>query len=225
MLNQIGEGIWEKNDPLRVAGFDLNHRMTVMPLKSGEVIVHSPVDVTDELKQEVAALGKVKWVLAPSRMHDLFLADWMNAFPEAKLLHSPGMKILAVPPPRQINLSDESRRLFGDELECLLIQGMPKINEVACLHRPSRSLIVADLMFNLAPATGFQRWMQKANGVYQRLGSSRLFKMCIRDQDAFRDSLRRILEWDFDRVILGHGANIMSGGKQRLHESFDWLKI
>ena len=219
-LTGIGEGILECEQPLRVAGFELNHRMTVMVSPAGEVMVHSPVALRGELKSEVSRLGQVKWIVAPSRMHDLFLKEWVEAFPEALLLHSPDMKIRGIAPQRMMALSDESGRLFGGGMETLLVRGMPKINEVVFLHPPSSSLIVADLMFNLPPASGFQKLMQKANGVYQRLAPSRLFKMCIADQAAFRGSLKRILEWDFEGIILGHGANVPRGGRERLGEVF-----
>lgn len=225
MLTQIEEGILERESPLRVMGFDVNHRMTVMKLGNGDLLVHSPVELSEALQRMISKLGVVKWIAAPSRMHDLFLEEWMEAFPKAILVHSPGMKLKRLAPERLMALSDESGKLFGPEIECLLIRGMPRINEVAWLHKPSRSLIVADLMFNLTPATGLQRLLQRANGVYQRLGPSRLFRWLISDRSAFRGSMERVLSWDFDRVILGHGANIEVGGKQRVREAFAWLQL
>src|SRR5690606_3435162 len=130
-----------------------------------------------------------------------------------------------LPPERMMVLGDETGRLFGEEVETLLVRGMPKINEVVCLHKESRTLIIADLLFNLAPAHGLQRWLQKANGVYQRLSPSRMFRMFISDRKAFRQSLDHILAWDFDRIIVGHGANIPSGGNTRLREVFNSLGL
>ena len=223
MLNAVGEGVWECSMPLKVAGFHLDHRMTVMRMPSGELVVHSPVELDERLRQEVSHQGEVKWIISPSRMHDLFLNQWMEAFPGALLLHSPGLKIRGIPAERLLPLSDESSRLFGGEIDCLLIRGMPRINEFVFLHRPSRTLIVADLVFNLSPAGGLQKVLQKVNGVYEQFGPSRLFRMSIKNKAEFRDSLKRVLEWDFDWIIVGHGANAPMDGKDRLRRAFEWL--
>ena len=42
----------------------------------------------------------------------------------------------------------------------------------------------------------------------------------MEDEDAFAGSLDTMLEWDFDRVIVGHGEPIETGGKARLMEAF-----
>ena len=94
MLTTIAPGLFEATQPLRVAGFDLGHRMTVIQLPSGEVAVHSPVKLSTALARDVEQLGgsleRVRWIIAPSVMHDLYLAEWMTHFSRAQLLHSPG---------------------------------------------------------------------------------------------------------------------------------------
>jgi hypothetical protein len=45
---------------------------------------------------------------------------------------------------------------------------------------------------------------------------SRPVKAGVKDEAAFRSSLASILEWDFDRVIVGHGDVIEHGGKAKL---------
>jgi hypothetical protein len=51
-----------------------------------------------------------------------------------------------------------------------------------------------------------------------------MFKMAIRDRAAFRESLDTVLAWDFDRVIVGHGENIASGGRAVLREAYAFLE-
>jgi hypothetical protein len=36
----------------------------------------------------------------------------------------------------------------------------------------------------------------------------------VRKRRAARDSVERILDWDFDRIVVGHGAIVESGGRQ-----------
>ena len=43
-LDRVAENVWECNEPLKkAAGLRLEHRMTVMKLRSGELVVHSSV--------------------------------------------------------------------------------------------------------------------------------------------------------------------------------------
>jgi hypothetical protein len=56
-----------------------------------------------------------------------------------------------------------------------------------------------------------------------RFGPHRLIRAGIRDRAAARRSLERILEWDFDRVVMSHGAVLERGGRARLRECFAFL--
>ena len=57
----------------------------------------------------------------------------------------------------------------------------------------------------------------------RRLGPTVAFRMGIRDRQAARRSVQRILEWDFDRILPGHGEIIDSGGKAALKQDLAWL--
>jgi glyoxylase-like metal-dependent hydrolase (beta-lactamase superfamily II) len=100
----------------------------------------------------------------------------------------------------------------------LLIEGAPRIREYASFHRATRTLIVGDLVFNFGPnTTGWTKWFfQKLGGIQQYPGIGRLYRSSIRDREAFRASVRRILQWDFARLIPGHGDVIESGAKPKL---------
>ena len=228
MLTTIAPGLFESTQPLRVAGFDLGHRMTVIQLPSGEVAVHSPVKLSTALARDVEQLGgsleRVRWIIAPSVMHDLYLAEWMTQFSRAQLLHSPGLKLKGLDLGRTIPLSRESTALLEGALETVPIDGMPQINEFVFLHPASRTLIVADLIFNLAPGRGFQKVLQKMNGIYERTAPSRFFRQFISYNEGFQRSIAELLQKDFDRIIVGHGSNVERGGKQVMQEAFAWLR-
>lgn len=46
-------------------------------------------------------------------------------------------------------------------------------------------------------------------------------KASVKDRAAFESSLGTILGWDFDRVIVGHGDVIESGGKAKLRAALE----
>ena len=58
---------------------------------------------------------------------------------------------------------------------------------------------------------------------YGRLGPSTLDPLLIRDRRAARESLERILAWDFDRIIVSHGEVLESGGHEILRRGYSWL--
>lgn len=223
-LQQLHSGLWVVNHPLRVAGFDLGHRMTVVRLAAGRLIVHSPVAFDEPLAAEVEALGKVAHIVAPSLMHSLYLEGWLRRFEHA-LFHAPPGFARRHPGLRQPReLTAETASGWREEMDQELIGGMPRVNEVVLRHRASRSLIVADLVFNLPRGdTWPQRAWRRFNGVEGRAAPSRLFRLLVKDRCDLTRSIERILRWDFDRLIPGHGGVIETGGRDALRRAFAWL--
>ena len=92
---------------------------------------------------------------------------------------------------------------------------MPKIREFAFFHHPSRTLILADLMFNLSPEAGrWTQWFLRASGgIHEFPGMSRLFRFLIKDRAAFASSIQQIADLDIDRIIVAHGDPIVRNAK------------
>lgn len=81
------------------------------------------------------------------------------------------------------------------------------LNEVELLHRPTRTLITGYLCFNIGPGWPLRiRLLAWGSRMRPRLGPTVAFRLGIRDREAARRSVERIiLEWDFDRILPGHG--------------------
>jgi hypothetical protein len=203
-LTEVAPGLWSAIHLLRLpAGVRMPARMTVVRLGDGGLVVHSPIPADDELAAAIAALGPVRQVVAPNRIHHLFVAPFLQRFPGASLLGAPGL------PAKRPDLTFAGT-LDGTapwpELAQTTIDGAPKIGEVVFFHRPSRSLIVTDLLFNVTrPASFSTGLLMRAMGNYRRLAGSRIWRFQVRDRAAFRTSLDRVLAWDFVRILPGHG--------------------
>jgi hypothetical protein len=101
---------------------------------------------------------------------------------------------------------------------------MPRLNEVAFFHRPSRTLIVTDLAFNLgAEMPLLSRTLLRLNGCYNCFAVSRLLRTTIKDRAALRASLDHIFAWDFTRLVLSHGHNLDTSAKDTLRLAFSFL--
>ena len=156
----------------------------------------------------------------------MYLAECARAFPGARVFGAPGLREKL--PELRIDevLSEKPPALWQDDLDQLLVRGCPSLNEVVFLHRSSRTLLCLDLCFNVRRSSSrFTRLFMRANGAWDRFGPSRLFRYTIlRDARAVRESVDRILAWDFERVSVAHGDVLESGGRRELRESFTWLR-
>lgn len=226
-LREVDSGIWEAPGSLRLLGvLELGHRITVIRSERGELVLHAPGEPTPELIDELKQLGPVRAILAPSAIHDLHLARWPQSLPHAALLGAPGLAERHPDLEFAGELTPETIGELGAGLELFSIEGMPRINERAVLHRPTRTLIVADLAFNLEePRSWTEGLLQRLFGLHGGLRVSRLFRLMIRDRGRFRASVRRVLEQDFDRLIVGHGAIVETGARGRLRVAFDRFGI
>jgi hypothetical protein len=223
-LQSLAPDLWVARRPLRIAVGDVGARMTVLRLGDGTLLLHSPVKLDGELQRSLGELGPVGWVVGPSKAHHLFLGDYVAAFSGAVLCGAPGLAEKRRDLRFQHVLGDALPSGWPAEVALQLVLGAPLMNEVAMLHRPSRTLVLTDLVFNVVPGPENRarlfHWLVGATG---RFGPHRLIRAGIRDRAAARRSIDRILEWDFDRVVMSHGEVLETGGRARLAEAFAYL--
>ncbi len=198
--------------------------MTVICLPDARLLLHSPIALTDDLAREVEALGTVTYLVAPNKLHHLFVADWQQTFPEALAYVAPGLETKR--PDLQVAglLGGEPESGWADRVEQVLLEGFPFANEVVFFHRPSATLIATDLAFNFGPGSSkLTRLVFRLGGTHDRLSPTHLERMLVRDRAAFRRSMERILAWPFERIVVAHGDVSESGGREELLAGYSWL--
>ena len=210
--------------PYWAMGMPLGRQIVVVRLPGGGLWVHSPVPVTPELRAELAALGEVRHVVGPNLWHDECLREFQAEHPAALFHAAPGLAAQKRDVRFGEELSDTPHPDWAGVLEQHLVRGMPRMNEVVFFHPASRSLIIADLAFNLTDGPWWFALLMRAYGAWNRFGPTPLEKMLMKDKAAVRASIDRILEWDFDRVIVGHGRNVETGGQRVFREAYAFLK-
>lgn len=85
---------------------------------------------------------------------------------------------------------------------------------------------MADLAFNLGREMPLlSKVLRKINGCYGCFGPDRAIKIITQDHAALRASINHVLAWDFDRLVVSHGANIETGGKDTLRTAFAFLSL
>jgi uncharacterized protein DUF4336 len=216
--------LWVAEMPFHPPGLDLGARMTVVRLSDGRLFVHSPIRLTPELQQGLDALGPVGFVISPNRLHYGHLAEFARAYPQAKLYAPPGFR-KTIPGVQFAGvLGDAPEPDWSADLDQMLFRGDTLMTEVDFFHRASRTLILTDVCFNIPSSRSLTtRWIARWLGVLDRLAPSRTFRLFLCDRQAARQSLERILSWDFDRVIIAHGEIVETGGGKQFRQAFAWL--
>jgi len=224
MLQALAHDLWTATAPFGAGGMQLGVRTTIARLADGSLWVHSPIELTDELESAVDALGTVRFLVAPNKVHHLYLDKWVAAYPEARLCG-----VVGLPDKRKdlhwdmVLVDQKPDPAWGGAFEQKQFLGAPHVNEMVFLHVPSKTLILTDLAFNVHEANLITRLYLRIGNCYKRLKTTAIMRMVVRDKPAARASVERILEWDFDRIVVSHGEVLEHGGPAALREAFAWL--
>lgn len=204
----------------------LRRRMTIVRLECGGLLIHSPVRMNDEDMRHLDALGPVRYLVMPNLGHGSELPWYAGRYSEAKIYvpAEAGKKLSG-----KLSISGVLGRDWPEELReqlpCLPIDGM-RWGETAFFHPRSSTLILTDLVFNFRSTDfkGLTKRLMKWNRAVDRFGPTRSFYFFFaKNRKTLRQSIGKVLEWDFDRVIMSHGHILESGGRTALAEGFSGL--
>jgi len=215
MFRQLDSDLWVTERPLRFFGAQIGTRMTVIKLRDGSLIVHSPVLLDSATRVELDALGQVRFIVAPNRYHHLFVADYARAYPDARLLGAPGLNSKRKDLNFSMILDDEPPPEWVGQIEQVVFRAFPPLSEVIFFHRSSRTVIFTDLLFNIrTPESAYTRFLLKLDGGLNQVAVPRSFRLLIRMRAALAGkTINRVLSWDFDRLSMAHGEIIDHGAK------------
>ena len=198
--------------------------MTIVGLRGEKLLLHSPVPITTGLLADIEPLGEVRAIVAPSRYHHLHVRSASEAFPRARVYGAPGLAKKRKDLKLDGVLEEEAPEDWAGDLEQTMVGGIPILSEFAFFHPASHSLILTDLCFNYpATGSGVPRLYRKLAGVDGKFAVELCVRLFVRDRKALRSSCDRIIEWDFDRVVVAHGEVLESGGKEAFKRAFAWL--
>lgn len=232
-LKPVADGIWLVDGPLidfRWAGLRLPFptRMTIIRLAGGGLWLHSPTALTPGLKAEVDALGPVRHLIAPNKLHYWWVGDWQKAYPEALAYAAPGMRREAR---RAIaferDLEAEPPADWAGEIDQVLVPGS-FMTEVDFFHRRSRSLILTDLIENFEPAKvprGWLRLLMRLGGVMVPGGTPRDMRLTfLGHRKAVRRAIATMLGWRPQHLIVAHGRCRHDNATSELARALHWAR-
>jgi hypothetical protein len=108
--------------------------------------VNSPVRVSCDVLNRITALGPVKYLVAPTKLHVWRLEDWHALFPDAELWVPSKIPNEFKRLPFAGILGDTPPPGWANDLDQLTFRGNCFIEEVYFLHRKSRTTVLADFI-------------------------------------------------------------------------------
>lgn len=223
-MRSIGPKIWVEEQPmiLPLMG-DIGRRMTVIQLANKELMIISPVPMTENLSKELMELGQIRYLIGPNSTHHLSLRPYHQQFPDA-LLAAPEKLQKRKKMSFQITIREGQVMPWSAEVQNLIVDSPGMMSEAVFLHSLSRTLIVTDLLFNIYKADSkLKEWALRLNKAYGQLGMSRMGQFAWKDRDELRKKIEMILNWDFEQIVLAHGEIVVKNGRQKFRESFNCL--
>lgn len=228
MLEAFGPEIWVADGPVVKAAADFHYptRMVIIRLENGDLVLWSPISLTDELRAEVAALGAVRYLVPPNALHHTFLGEWHQAFPAATTCAPPGLPEKRKDIRFDVRFSDDPIPAWAGEIDHAIIRGNSIVVEVVFFHRRSRTVIFTDLIQQ------FDRdWFRGWRALVARLDLMvsdgpmvpRKFRAAFTNRRAARQSLQPVLAWSAGNVIMAHGPLVRRDGQAVLRRAFSWL--
>ncbi len=228
MLTEFGPDIWIADGPTvaAAAGFHYPTRMVVMRLADGDLVLWSPTALTDDLRSAVESLGTIRYLVPPNSLHHTFLGDWQRAYPKAMVYAPPGLREKRRDVRFDADFTDSPIAAWADEIDHAVMWGNRITTEVVFFHRKSRTAIFTDLIQQL-PRGWFKGW----RALVARLdlmttdepAVPRKFRAAFTDRQVARKSLRPVLAWPSEKLIVAHGPQITDGVQGLLHRAFRWL--
>jgi len=231
-LKPVGPEIWIVDGPaIRFYGMPFSTRATVVRLANGDLWVHSPTHLTEDLRAEVAALGPVRHLIAPNWIHYAYVNAWQAAFPEAVAWAAPGVKKRADKKGMAItfdrDLGDEAESPWAREIEQMIVRGSRVHHEAVFFHGASRTLVLTDLIENFE-AGNLPWWMRifaRMAGIVDPDGQMpRDMRATFSGhRQTLRTAVERMIGWQPEAVIIAHGRWYRENGVAELRRAFRFL--
>lgn len=236
VLKPIADDVWIVDGPVvhmryGIGTLPFSTRMTIVRLRGGRLWIHSPTELTDDLKAAVAGLGEVAFLIAPNRLHWVYLGAWQTAFPAVETHVAPKVEANADEGGFRVDrmLAAEPAEGWAGEIDQVLVPGS-FMTEVDFFHRPSRTLVLTDLIENFEAdhVHGLlSETVMGIGGVLDPHGSTpRDLRMTFLAHKAeVRQAAEVMVGWAPERVILSHGRCYLDNGTEELRRALAWTGL
>jgi hypothetical protein len=227
MLREFGSSLYVADGPtVSFYGFPYPTRMAVVRLADGSVWVWSPIELNTELERAVESIGPVRHIVSPNKIHHLFMKEWAERWPDARLYAPPGLTKRRRDLHFHAELGDTSEPAWADEIDQTIFGGSIAMAEVAFFHRPSRTAIICDLVQRHDPSQmkGLKGMLMRLDGLVGEQGSTpREWRASFLRRGKARSARAQVLSWKAERLVIAHGACANTGATEILDRALGWM--
>jgi len=167
----------------------------------------------------------VTHVVMPNAYHHVYAGPWIEAYPDAVTHGAKSLRSKRKDLRIDETLGADAHPDWEGALEPMPIAGC-MLDETVFLHPATRTLITVDLLESFLDGSDHlpTRLYLKASGIHGETGLAKPLRLLFRDKAAAARDLERILEQDFDRVVISHGSIVERGGPETVRATYDgWL--
>ncbi|GAA5846023.1 hypothetical protein JCM11251_007332 [Rhodosporidiobolus azoricus] len=245
VIRKLDQHITIFSTPFMRGPIPFGGRSTAISLKDGSVFLAASTPLDPPTLDTITSMGQVKHIAVFDSEHTMYTPQYRKAFPDAHLYLPSGAVTKFEKNDPSVLPSDKSLlTVFGTEnttgergasgAEDPLSKatggevqsadfGKAFVNEdIAFYHGPSKTMIQADLLFNLPPTEQYSRSSSRStlpliSSAFQpgkTLQQRMLYHGLAKDKAEMKRMAERVEGWDFDRIIPCHGDVIDSGGKK-----------
>ncbi len=227
MLEEFGPSIYVADGPtVSFYGFPYPTRMAVVRLSDSSVWLWSPVALTDELFDSVNAIGPVSHIVSPNKIHHLFLAEWAERWPEARIYAPPGLAKKRRDLHFDSHLGDEPEPAWAAEMDQVIFRGSLFMEEVVFFHQASRTAIISDLIQRHPEAAmnGLKGMLMRLDSLVGKHGSTpREWRASFLRRGKARIARQKVLGWEPERLLIAHGDCEQTDAKSIIANALNWI--
>ena len=228
-LEPIDDDIWlVDGSNVSFFGFPYSTRSVIVRLPGGELWVWSPIEASANLFSAIDDLGSVAHLVSPNKIHHLFLQQWKDRYPGAAIWGPESTIAKRRDLTFEPALEDTPPPPWAECIDQAWVRGSAAMDEVVFFHRPSRTIILADLSENFSDDFLRRYWSPWKRVIARVWKIERGFaplewRLSFLDRAHARVALRKMLDWDPLRVVMAHGEWQRDGGRAYLERVFSWL--
>ena len=227
MLEAFGPSLYSADGPtVSFFGFPYPTRMVVARLSDGSLWVWSPVGLTENLANALEVIGPVLHIVSPNKIHHLFLGEWADRWPDARLYAPPG---LAQKKPEVRfcgELGDEPDPAWAADIDQVVFRGSFALEEVVFFHRASGTAIFGDLIqrHDESKMSGWKGRLMRFDGLVGERGSTpREWRASFVRRGPARSAREKVLGWRPDRLVIAHGECAQTRGTEIIANALSWI--
>ena len=231
MLEPLGPNLWfADGGVVSFNGADYPTRMAIVRLADGGLWLWSPVQKTAAVQREVQALGPIRHIVSPNKLHYLFLSEWQAAFPDARLWGTAA----TIAKCRNLDfsgaLADEPPADWNGQIDQFYFTNSPFLDELIFFHRASRTAMIADLSQTFSEAFLKDHWpwwlrqIARLSKMTEGWGYPPIdYRISFRHRASARPKIRALIQEHPEHVVLAHGEVVRILGEPFLQRAFSWL--